>query len=164
MGALCFLVCDQVQVFGHRKALLIFIDDLLEDEQGLSMGGLLTVINGSFYPLSYINIGMHLISKPLFLTHSRDIFVHACVFGRYLEMQVFWAILVFIRSSSKSSATRSDIKARFTIQRHEGLSFQDDMKTLREQGELMKSPGTLQLPDLSRRISRSKLRPKAHKR
>jgi hypothetical protein len=116
-------VCGQVQEFGHRRALLIFIDDLLEDEQGLSMGGLLTVVNGSFYPLSYINIGMHLTPKPLILTHNRDIFVYACVFGGYLEMQVFWAILVFSRSSSKSSATRSNTKARFTLQRHEGLSF-----------------------------------------
>ena len=42
-----------------------FFDDLLEDEQGLSMGGLLTVVNGSFYPLSYINIGMHLTPEPV---------------------------------------------------------------------------------------------------
>ena len=30
----------QVQEFGHRRALLIFFYDLLEDEQGLSMGGI----------------------------------------------------------------------------------------------------------------------------
>jgi hypothetical protein len=43
LRALCFLVCDQVQGIKQWKATLIFITGLLEDEQGLSMGEMLTV-------------------------------------------------------------------------------------------------------------------------
>jgi hypothetical protein len=43
LRALCFLMCDQVQGIKQWKAALIFIKGLLEDEQGLSMGELLTV-------------------------------------------------------------------------------------------------------------------------
>ena len=39
LGALCFLVYYQVQGLDTERATLIFIKDLLEDEQGLSMGG-----------------------------------------------------------------------------------------------------------------------------
>jgi hypothetical protein len=43
LRALCFLVNDKVQSIKQWKAMLIFIKGLLEDEQGLSMGDMLTV-------------------------------------------------------------------------------------------------------------------------
>jgi hypothetical protein len=43
LRTLCFLVYDQVQGIKQWKATLIFIKDLLEDDQGLSKGELLTV-------------------------------------------------------------------------------------------------------------------------
>ena len=50
---------------GHQKAILIFIKDLLEDEQGLSMGGMLVLLKYLFYPLFILNNGMNSISKSL---------------------------------------------------------------------------------------------------
>ena len=44
------------------KAALIFIKDLLEDEQGLSMGGMLALLKYPFYPLFNFDNGMNLIS------------------------------------------------------------------------------------------------------
>jgi hypothetical protein len=43
LTTLCFLVYDQGQGIKQWKATLIFIKGLLEDEQSLSMGELLTV-------------------------------------------------------------------------------------------------------------------------
>jgi hypothetical protein len=43
LRALCFLMYDQVQGIKQWKATLIFIKGLLEDEQGLCMGEMLTV-------------------------------------------------------------------------------------------------------------------------
>ena len=78
-------------------------------------------------------------------------------------MQVFWAILVF-HDQAQNQALQGVIQRQDSFSKGmKDQAFEDDMKILREQGALMKSPGTLQLPDLSRRISRSKRRPKAHK-
>ena len=46
---------------GHRKATEIFIKDLLEDEQGLSLGGMLALLKYPFYPLFNFDNGMNLI-------------------------------------------------------------------------------------------------------
>ena len=42
-----------------------FIKDLLEDEKGLSMGGMLALLKYPFYPLFILDNGMNLISKSL---------------------------------------------------------------------------------------------------
>ena len=39
--------------------------DLLEDEQGLSMGGMLALLKSPFYPLFILDNGMNLISKSI---------------------------------------------------------------------------------------------------
>ena len=39
--------------------------DLLEDEQGLSLGGMLALLKYPFYPLVILDNGMNLISKSL---------------------------------------------------------------------------------------------------
>ena len=81
---------------GHWKAALIFIKDLLEDEQGLSMGGMLALLKYPFYPLFNFDNGMNLISKSLtILTSARllVVFAFAHIFWRYFVFAGFWPIL-----------------------------------------------------------------------
>ena len=60
---------------GHWKATLIFIKDLLEDEQCLSMGGMLALLKYPFYPLFNFDNGMNLISKSLTILTSGQLLV-----------------------------------------------------------------------------------------
>ena len=81
---------------GHWKAALIFIKDLLEDEQGLSMGWMLALLKYPFYPLFNFDNGMNLISKSLtILTSARllVVFAFAHIFWRYFIFAGFWPIL-----------------------------------------------------------------------
>ena len=81
---------------GHRKATLIFIKDLLEDEKDLSMGGMLALIKYLFYPLFNFDNGMNLISKSLNILTSAQllvVFVFAHIFWRYFVFAGFWPIL-----------------------------------------------------------------------
>ena len=66
------------------KAALIFIKDLLEDEQGLRMGGMLALLKYPFYPLFNFDNGMNLISKSLF-----RVFAFAHIFWRYFVFAGF---------------------------------------------------------------------------
>ena len=52
-----------------------FIKDLLEDEQGLSMGGILALLKYPFYPLFNFDNGMNLISKSLTILTSAQLLV-----------------------------------------------------------------------------------------
>ena len=61
LRALCFLMYDQVQGFEQWRATLIFIKGLLEDEQGLSMGELLTLIFGAPNHEFTFNVGIDLL-------------------------------------------------------------------------------------------------------
>ena len=81
---------------GHWKAALIFIKDLLEDEQGLSMGGMLALLKYPFYPLFNFDNGMNLISKSLTILTSGQllvVFTFAHIFWRYFVFAGFWPIL-----------------------------------------------------------------------
>src|SRR6185503_18311990 len=78
------------------KAILIFIKDILEDEQGLSMGGMLALLKYPFYPLFNFDNGMNLISKSLtILTSARllVVFAFAHIFWRYFVFVGFLPIL-----------------------------------------------------------------------
>ena len=73
-----------------------FIKDLLEDEQGLSMGGKLALLKYPFYPLFNFDNGMNLISKSLTTLTSAQllvVFTFAHIFWRYL---VFGLKMLFI--------------------------------------------------------------------
>jgi hypothetical protein len=68
---------------------MISIEGLLEDEQGLSMGEMLTV---KFRQPSHeftFGVGMNLIYYPLVLTPSYNKFVCACRFWSLVFMQDF---------------------------------------------------------------------------
>ena len=81
---------------GHWKAALIFIKDLLEDEQGLSMGGMMALLKYPFYPLFNFDNGMNLISKSLTILTSGQlliVFMFAHIFWRYFIFAGFWPIL-----------------------------------------------------------------------
>ena len=81
---------------GYWKAALIFIKDLLEDEQGLSMGGILALLKYPFYPLFNFDNGMNLISKSLTILTSAQllvVFTFAHIFWRYFVFAGFWPIL-----------------------------------------------------------------------
>jgi hypothetical protein len=68
---------------------MIFIEGLLEDEQGLSMGEMLTV---KFRQPSHeytFDVGMTFISYPLVLTPLCNKFVSACWFWSLVFMQGF---------------------------------------------------------------------------
>ena len=65
---------------------MIFIKDLLEDEQDLSMGGMLALLKYPFYPLFNFDNGMNLISKSLTILTSAQlliVFTFAHIFWRY---------------------------------------------------------------------------------
>ena len=77
---------------GHWKAALIFIKDLLEDEQGLSMGGMLALLKYPFYPLFNFDNGMNLISESLTILTSAQllvVFAFAHIFWRYFVFAGF---------------------------------------------------------------------------
>ena len=57
---LCMTKCRE-DIEGQRW----FRMDFLEDEQGLSMGGMLALLKYPFYPLFILDNGMNLISKSL---------------------------------------------------------------------------------------------------
>ena len=81
---------------GHRKAILIFIKDLLEDEQGLSMGAMLALLKYPFYHLFNFDNGMNLISELLTILTSAQllvVFAFAHIFWRYFVFAGFWPIL-----------------------------------------------------------------------
>jgi len=81
---------------GHWKAALIFIKDLLEDEQGLSMGGMLALLKYPFYPLFNFDNGMNLISESLTILTSAQllvVFAFAHIFWRYFVFAGFGPIL-----------------------------------------------------------------------
>ena len=81
---------------GHWKAALIFNNDLLEDEHGLSMGGILVLLKYPFYPLFNFDNGMNLILKSLTILTSAQllvIFAFAHIFWRYFVFAGFWPIL-----------------------------------------------------------------------
>ena len=67
-----------------------FIKDLLEDEQGLSMGGMLALLKYPFYPLFNFDNGMNLISKSLTILTSGQLLV---VFA---FAHIFWRYFVFV--------------------------------------------------------------------
>ena len=67
-----------------------FIKDLLEDEQGLSMGGMLALLKYPFYPLFNFDNGMNLISKSLTIQTSARLLV---VFA---FAHIFWRYFVFV--------------------------------------------------------------------
>ena len=96
LGALCFLVYDQVQGLDTERQRWFFIKDLLEDEQGLSMGGILELLKYPFYPLFNFDNGMNLISKSLTILTSAQllvVFTFAHIFWRYFVFAGFWPIL-----------------------------------------------------------------------
>ena len=96
LGALCFLVYDQVQGLDTERQRWFFIKDLLEDEQGLSMGGMLALLKYPFYPLFNFDNGMNLISKSLTILTSGQllvVFTFAHIFWRYFIFAGFWPIL-----------------------------------------------------------------------
>ena len=69
-----------------------FIKDLLEDEQGLSMGGKLALLKYPFYPLFNFDNGMNLISKSLTILTSAQllvVFTFAHIFWRYFVFAGF---------------------------------------------------------------------------
>ena len=69
-----------------------FIKDLLEDEQGLSMGGMLAPLKYPFYPLFKFDNGMNLISESLTILTSAQllvVFVFAHLFWRYFVFAGF---------------------------------------------------------------------------
>ena len=73
-----------------------FIKDLLEDEQGLRMGGMLALLKYPFYPLFNFDNGMNLISKSLTILTSAQllvVFTFAHIFWRYFVFAGFWPIL-----------------------------------------------------------------------
>ena len=87
---------DQVQGLDTEKAILIFIKDLLEDEQGLSMGRMLALLKYPFYPLFNFDNDMNLISKSLTiltLAQLLVVFTFAHIFWRYFIFAGFWPIL-----------------------------------------------------------------------
>ena len=76
--------------------MLIFIKDLLEDEQGLSMGGMLALLKYPFYPLFNFDNGINLISKSLTILTTAQllvVFAFAHKFWRYFVFVGFWPIL-----------------------------------------------------------------------
>ena len=96
LGALCFLVYDQVQGLDTERQRWFFIKDLLEDEQGLSMGGMLALLKYPFYPLFNFDNDMNLILKsPTILTSAQllVVFTFAYIFWRYFVFAGFWPIL-----------------------------------------------------------------------
>ena len=74
----------------HGKAALIFIKDLLEDEQGLSMEGMLALLKYPFYPLFNFDNGMNLISKSLTILTSAQLLVF------FTFAHIFWRYFVFV--------------------------------------------------------------------
>ena len=69
-----------------------FIKDLLEDEQGLSMGGMLALLKYPFYPLFNFDNGMNLISESLTILTSAQllvVFAFAHIFWRYFVFAGF---------------------------------------------------------------------------
>ena len=96
LGALCFLVYDQVQGLDTERQCWFFIKDLLEDEQGLSMGECFALLKYPFYPLFNFDNGMNLISKSLTILTSAQllvVFTFAHIFWRYFVFAGFWPIL-----------------------------------------------------------------------
>ena len=96
LGALCFLVYDQVQGLDTERQRWFFIKDLLEDEQCLSLGGMLALLKYPFYPLFNFDNGMNLISKSLIILTSGQllvVFAFAHIFWRYFVFAGFWPIL-----------------------------------------------------------------------
>ena len=70
--------------------------DLLEDEQKLSMGGMLALLKYPFYPLFNFDNGMNLISESLTILTSAQllvVFAFAHIFWRYFIFAGFWPIL-----------------------------------------------------------------------
>ena len=70
-----------------------FIKDLLKDEQGLSMGGMLALLKYPFYPLFNFDKGMNLISKSLTILTSGQllvVFTFAHIFWRYFVFAGFF--------------------------------------------------------------------------
>jgi hypothetical protein len=98
--------------FKQWRATMISIEGLLEDEQGLSMGEMLTV---KFRQPSHeftFGVGMNLIYYPLVLTPSYNKFVCACRFWSLVFMQDF---SVESKTSGLSSLSISwqDLEARY---------------------------------------------------
>ena len=71
------------------KAALIFIKDLLEDEQGLSMGGMLALFKYPFYPLFNFDNVMNLMSKSLTILTSVQLLVN------FAFAHIFWRYFIF---------------------------------------------------------------------
>lgn len=74
--------------------MLIFIEDLLENKQGLSVGELLALLSGTLLSLFIFNNGMDLTFKLLIILYNRDNFVYAHVLGGFLftqDFMLFWS-------------------------------------------------------------------------
>ena len=89
----CMIKCRDWTPKGNTD---FFIKDLLEDEQGLSMGEMLALLKYPFYPLFNFDNGMNLISKSLTILTSAQllvVFTFAHIFWRYFIFAGFWPIL-----------------------------------------------------------------------
>ena len=126
LGALCFLVYDQVQGLDTERQRWFFIKDLLEDEQGLSMGEMLALLKYPFYPLFNFDNGMNLISKSLTILTSAQllvVFMFAHIFWRYFVFAGFWPILEHKMTRPTITRWHEETQRRKPEQRNEG---QDD--------------------------------------
>ena len=56
-------------------------------------GQLLVLLSDTLLPLFIFNNGMNLISKPLIIPNNQAILAYAYVFGDFVKLQVFRAIL-----------------------------------------------------------------------
>ena len=96
LGSIVFSRVWSSAGIGYWKAALIFIKNLLEYEQGLSIGGMLALLNCPFYPLFNFDNGMNLISESLTILTSAQllvVFTFAHIFWRHFVFAGFWPIL-----------------------------------------------------------------------
>ena len=95
LGALCFLVYDQVQGLDTERQYW-FLSKTYSRTSKVSMGGMLALLKYPFYPLFNFDNGMNLISKSLTILTSGQllvVFTFAHIFWRYFVFAGFWPIL-----------------------------------------------------------------------
>ena len=95
LGALCFLVYDQVQGLDTEGS-ADFYQRLTRGWARFKHGGMLALLKYPFYPLFNFDNGMNLISKSLTILTSAQllvVFAFAHIFWRYFVFAGFWPIL-----------------------------------------------------------------------